>query len=249
MSDDNPKFDFEAVFDPDDYIYFYEDMATEELTEKQVAFLVRELQLDKSVRILDLACGYGRHANRLAQRGYLVVGMDYSEAFLDIARKEAEAKGLDIKYLRGDMREMNFDNEFDRVIMMFTAVGYFNDQENYKVFQNVSRALKPGGLLCFDTINRDLMLKNFRPHVVTDKNGDMMIDRNSFDSVTGRITNRRTIIRNGQKREFEFSIRLYNPTEIELLLNQAGLKIVRFYGDWEGIPMANDWRMIVTARK
>ena len=249
MSEEKIPFDFEAVFQPDDYLYFYELTITDEVTDRQVAFLENELDLDRPQRILDLACGYGRHANRLAAKGHSVVGMDTSETFLNMARDEAAAKKLEITYLRGDMREIDFDNEFDRVLMLFTAVGYFDDETNIRVFQNVARALKPGGLFCFDAPNRDYIAKMLRHHHVTDRDGDIMIDRNSFDTFTGRLHNRRTVIRNGRKREFEFSIRLYNPTELSSILKKSGLEIVGFYGDWEGRPTAGDLRMITVARK
>ncbi|MFZ5981099.1 MAG: SAM-dependent methyltransferase [Candidatus Zixiibacteriota bacterium] len=249
MSEKKFPFDFEAVFQPDDYLYFYGLTITDEVSDKQTAFLERELKLVQSMRVLDLACGYGRHANRLARKGCTVVGVDTSEAFLELARKEAETERLTVTYLKQDMRRIDFNGEFDRIIMMFTAVGYFDDDENMTVFRNITRALKPGGLFCFDTFNRDLFLKNIRTCHVTDNNDDTMIDRVSFDSVTGRLHNRRTIIRHGKKRDFEFSIRLYNPTEIKLILKEAGLNVVNFYSDWESNPLNNNPRMITVARK
>ena len=64
----NALFDFESVFEVDDYMYFYRDMLTPESTELQVGFLVRELELSQEMSILDLACGFGRHANQLARQ-------------------------------------------------------------------------------------------------------------------------------------------------------------------------------------
>ena len=91
-SQKGPVFDFDAVFHPENYLYFYEDTLTEERTLKEVDFLVRELALDSPKRILDLACGHGRHANRLAERGHSVVGLDRGRRFLEIAEEDvAEA--------------------------------------------------------------------------------------------------------------------------------------------------------------
>ena len=69
--DKNPGQDFDAVFHAGDYLYFYEDSIRDEYTDEQIAFLVRELSLGKQMKILDLACGHGRHANRLARSGTL----------------------------------------------------------------------------------------------------------------------------------------------------------------------------------
>jgi len=67
---DKLVFDLEAVFDPDDYLYFYEDVVSEKRTNKEVDLLITELKMDRPMRVLDLACGFGRHANRLAERGH-----------------------------------------------------------------------------------------------------------------------------------------------------------------------------------
>ncbi|MFQ5819507.1 MAG: class I SAM-dependent methyltransferase [Candidatus Heimdallarchaeota archaeon] len=247
---DKPKFDFEAVFEPDDYLHFYGEILTEKRTKREIEFLVNELELDKPNKILDLACGYGRHANRLAELGHLVTGIDITLGFLEIAKREAKEKGVSVRYIQGDMREIVFKKEFDRVLLLYTSFGYFEDEENFKVLQNVARALKPGGLFCIDMHNRDVFLKNFHPFFVEEKENDLMINRISFDSVTGRLYNRRIVIRNGKRKEKPFIIRLYNATEIRELLNKVGLSITKIYGDWAATPFTSDSHtMIIITKK
>jgi len=247
---EKPIFDFEAVFEPEDYLYFYGDMLTEDRTKKEVEFLVKELELETPMKILDLACGHGRHANRLAELGHNVTGVDITQGFLEIAMNEVKKEGLTVKYIQKDMREIKFKKEFDRVILLFTSFGYFADEDNFKVLKNVANALKPGGLFCFDTLNRDNFLKHFIPYMVTEKGNDLMIDRINFDSVTGRLCNRRIVIRDGKRNDKPFSIRLYNPTEIRDLLNLAGLKIYKIYDDWDAKSFTTDSRkMIIIAKK
>ena len=229
--DPKPEFDFEAVFEPDDYLYFYEHAFTEERIKKEIDFLVKELELDKSMRILDLACGHGRHTNQLAELRYNVVGVDISQGFLEIARKNAKDKGLTTEFIRNDMREIAFKEEFDRVLLLFTSFGYFEDEDNIKVIKNVANVLKPGGLFCFDTFNRDVFLKYFLPYIVVEKGKDLMIDQNTFDSVSGRLYNRRIVIRNGKKKDKPFFVRLYNFTEISDLLKREKLAIYKVYED------------------
>ena len=95
--------------------------------------------------MLDLACGWGRIAVPLAQRGYRVTGIDLSETFVTMARESARAAGLDIDFRQGDMREIPFVGEFDAVIMMWTAFGVLeSDEEDEKVLHAVARALRPG---------------------------------------------------------------------------------------------------------
>lgn len=245
-----PAFEFEAVFEPDDYLYFYRDVLTEERTKREIEFLVKELELDKPLKILDLACGYGRHANRLAELGHRVTGVDINSGFLEIAKREAKEKGVSVKYIMEDMQKISFHEEFDRVLLLFTSFGYFEDEENFLVLKKVADALKPSGLFCFDIPNRDVCLKHFLPYIVVEKGNDLMIDRSTFDSTTGRVYNKRIVIRNGKRKDKPFFVRLYNPTEIGDLLNRAGLRIYKMYGDWDSNPFTSDSRkMIIIAKK
>lgn len=247
---DKPIFDFEAVFEPEDYLYFYGDRITEERTKRELEFLIKELELEREMKILDLGCGHGRHANRLAELGYSITGIDITKGFLEIAKTDAKKKGLDVRYIQEDMRKISFSNEFDRVLLLFTSFGYFEDNENFKVIKNVARALIPGGLFCFDIFNRDAFLKNFLPYIVTEKGDDLMIDRHTFDSVTGKLYNKRIVIRDGKKKDKPFFVRLYNPTEIKELLSRAELNIHKIYEDWSGKPFtSHSKRMIIIAKK
>lgn len=243
-------FDFESVFDVEDYLYFYEDMLTSERTREEVDFLVRELALDEKCSILDLACGFGRHSNQLAALGHHVTGVDRSQGFLEIARKSADILGVSVTYIQEDMRQIEFEDKFERVLLLFTSFGYFSDEENLLVLQNISRALKPGGLLLFDSHNRDSVLKYLNPFWVTEKNQDLMIDRQSFDTESGRMYNQRIVYRNGVRKDKPFTVRYYNPHEIKILLQQAGMQAERMFGGFDSQPLTDkSRRMLVIARK
>lgn len=244
------KFDFKAVFEPNDYLYFYQDGLTSERTEREVNFIIKFLKLKKPMEILDLACGHGRHSNLLASCGYRITGIDITKGFLDIAKKDAKKKEVKVNYIKQDMRKISFKNKFDRVLLLFTAFGYFDDKTNLKVLQNIARALRPKGLLCFDTFNRDVLLKNYLPYIVTEKGRDLMIDIHKYDDKTFRLYNRRIVIRDGKRKDKPFFVRLYSPTEIKSLLKHAGMKLCTIYADWEGIAFTNNSRrMIIVAQK
>jgi SAM-dependent methyltransferase len=243
------SFDLNAVFEVDDYMFVYGDDLTDERTDAEVALWVRLLELDSPLRILDLACGFGRHANRLAALGHSVTGVDVMPGFLEMARHQANAMGVQVDYRQGDMRELSLDAEFDRVLLLFTSFGYFGDDENLQVAGNMARALKPGGLLGFDIPNRDVMAGEPPASPVIDKNGDLIINRLSFDVHTGRFHNRRIIVRDGVRKDKPFSIRLYNAQEINALLGSVGLEVNKLLGD-DGQPLsAQSRRLMVIARK
>lgn len=244
------KPNWEAVFEPEDYFYFYEDLLTDEQTQIEVDFIRRELDLKEPKKILDIACGYGRHANRLALYGHYVIGLDINERFLTMAREEAEKLKVKVEYLFKDIRDMDYEEEFDAVISMFTSFGYYEDEDNFKILKNVSRALKKGGKFLLDIGNRDFILINFLPYVVMEKDGNYMIDFNSFDISTGRIYDRRIVVRDGKIKEKPFFIRVYTPTEIKILLENAGLRVVKFFGGYDGSPLTlYSRRLIVISEK
>jgi len=250
VDDQSEEFNIEAVFEVEDYMYFYSQDLTDERTDMETNALVSLLGLDEPMTILDLACGFGRHTNRLAALGHRMTGVDLSPGFLEIARVDAERRGVDVRYLQGDMRSIEFDSEFDYVLLLFTAFGYFNDEENLRVLVNASKSLTPGGCLLFDIPNRDTFQKTVRPVYVHEKGGNLMIDRITFDGVNGRSYNRRIVIRDGLRKDKPFSIRLYNPTEIRALVNQAGLELEHFYGGWDAQDLTPEsGRLVVIARK
>jgi SAM-dependent methyltransferase len=251
MDENSPiEFDFEAVFEVDDYLYFYSEVLTDQRTEAEVSALVTLLGLAQPLKILDLACGFGRHTNRLAALGHTMTGVDLSQDFLQIARREALQQHLSVDYQQADMRRVTFDGEFDYVLLLFTAFGYFTDTENLQVLQNACKALVPGGRLVFDVQNRDVFLKTMPPFFVMEKENNLMIDRMTFDSLNGRSVNKRIVIRDGVRKDKPFSIRLYNPNEIHALLAQAGLVLERLYADWQGSELTSESRrMVVIARK
>ncbi|WP_273333830.1 class I SAM-dependent methyltransferase [Dictyoglomus turgidum] len=241
---------WEAVFEPEDYLYFYEDMLTDEQTQIEVDFIRRELNLKDPKKILDMACGYGRHANRLALYGHEVVGVDISEKFLKMAIEEAEKLNVNVRYVLKDIREIDFEEEFDVVISMFTSFGYYEDEDNLKILKNVAKALKRGGKFLLDLSNRDFILRNFLPYVVIEREGNYMIDFNIVDITEGRIYNKRVVIRDGVKKEKPFFIRLYAPTEIKFILESLGLKVIKFFGGYDSSPLSiYSRRMIIISEK
>ncbi len=98
-------------------------------------------------RVLDMACGTGRHSLELARRGHDVVGTDISPDLLAIAEADAEAESLSASFVAADLRELDFSEEFDLVLNLNDgAIGYFEtEEENHRTFEVIAAALRPGG--------------------------------------------------------------------------------------------------------
>lgn len=123
------------------------EMAWTERTGSEIDRALTMLRPEGGERILDLACGTGRHSLELVRRGFSVVGVEIGQELVDIARKDAEEQGLEAEFVQGDLRELDYADEFDIVLNLNDgAVGYFEtDEENHRTFEVISRALKPGG--------------------------------------------------------------------------------------------------------
>ena len=238
----------------EDYPRIYSERLSRDATERETAFVVDSLGLGKDARVLDLACGHGRHAIALARRGMAVMGQDLNEGYLRKAREDAARAGVGIKTVHSDMRDIPFADEFDAVINMFTAFGYFDSEdEDLRVLKSIANALKSGGKLLLDTINREWVLSNYvQNDWRTDDNGNTFLEHREFDLVTGR--NRVTfsiVTADGTRRESPgHDVRLYTLTELVRLLDASGLRLSSIYGDYNGTPYTiNTPRMIVVATK
>jgi SAM-dependent methyltransferase len=233
----------------EDYLYFYEPWLDDELSDAQADRIWEILELAGGAEVLDVPCGHGRIANRLAAKGARVTGVDADALFLERAREDGAARGVDVEYVHGDMRELPWRERFDAVVNWFTSFGYFDDEANRAWLETVLRTLKPGGRLAIDVHSRDVFMRNRVPAAVFERDGDLVVDRFSFDVMTGREKTERWHVRDGAVRKTEYSVRFYTFTELRDLLLGVGFASVDAVGH-DGIPLSLDSRrMIVIATR
>ncbi len=245
MSSEFPR---EEAFD-EDYLYFYEELLTPERTAAEVELIWRLLELEPGLELLDLACGHGRIANALAERGVRVTGLDATPLFLELARKDAAERGVEVEYVEGDMRSIPWRDRFDRVLCWFTSFGYFDDQENRRVLAGACSALTKGGLFAVDMNHRDNLLPRYLEETVSERGEDRMIDRHRFDVETSRSHDSRTVIRGGRERSFDFVVRMFTAAELRDWLRAAGFRETSAFGE-DGEPLTLEHRrMTLVARK
>ena len=121
---------YEEIFD-NDYIKVYRE--TEKETSNDVDGIIDLLEPTKDQKIIDLCCGYGRHSIELAKRGYTITGYHLSKDFLKHAEQTAHSEGVLVNFIEGDIRDLDYIEEFDIAINLFTSFGYFDDEENQAV--------------------------------------------------------------------------------------------------------------------
>ncbi|MEN9578326.1 MAG: hypothetical protein RJA70_1335, partial [Pseudomonadota bacterium] len=126
---------------------------------RTVDFIIDSLALKPGALVLDLACGDGAISVELAKRGFRVVGVDVSTPQLARARERAARGAFDVEFIKGDMRELDYDGVFDAVLCWDASFGYFEEEKNQAVLRHVYRALKLGGTFLLDVPNRDFVVE------------------------------------------------------------------------------------------
>jgi SAM-dependent methyltransferase len=121
-----------------------------EQIDRTVDWFIDGLGLAAGMSLIDLGCGPGLYAAKLAARGLAVTGVDISENSLNYARKFAAEHDLSITYLRRDFREIDYDGEFEVVMQIFGELSVFRPPVRDDILRRAYRALVPGGRLIFD---------------------------------------------------------------------------------------------------
>jgi SAM-dependent methyltransferase len=220
---------FEEVFD-EDYLRALPFMNAEQ-TLREVEFIEHSLQVPSGAEVLDIACGYGRHAIELVQRGLKVTGLDLSLPLLIRAADEAQRRALSVNFVHADMREMAFDRQFDGAYCMLTSFGYFDEETNLRVAEGIARALKPGAHFLLDVVNRDYVVADLPSRVWWEGSGCVVLEEVDFNFHTSRIVTHRSIVfDDGRQLEQEISIRAYSLHELGRLLRQAGFRVLDVSG-------------------
>ncbi|MHB8093937.1 MAG: class I SAM-dependent methyltransferase [Candidatus Aminicenantales bacterium] len=225
-------------------------------TTGEVDFIEAEAGGDRRKKILDLGCGTGRHAVELAKRGFEVTGLDLSENQLGRARTKAARAGVKVDFIRADACDFRMDGAFDLVIML--CEGAFplmeTDAMNFRILENATRALKPGGKLIFTTLNALFPLF----HSVKDflnANGQRT-QGNTFDLMTFRDHSSTEITDDdGRTKTVVSDERFYTPSEITWLLQSLGYRTIDIHGAKIGqfsradTLTTEDFEMLVIAEK
>jgi ubiquinone/menaquinone biosynthesis C-methylase UbiE len=201
--------------------------------------------------LLDVPCGFGRHAVPLARAGYRVVGVDRSQTLLAEARRRAGDERWP-ELVEADYRELPFaDESFDAALNLYSSLGYLGDEADVEVLSQIRRVLRPGGRLVIETMHRDLAVRRF-----TESDwrllgeGRLLLEHRTFDAAAGVAQTTQTLIDStGERDARPFSVRVYTATELVAMLARAGFDEAKCYGGLDGSAFAIDTRLVIVARR
>jgi cyclopropane fatty-acyl-phospholipid synthase-like methyltransferase len=237
---------FDKWFDSSYYHILYKNHDEKE-AQNTLDNLLRALDLAPGARILDLACGKGRHSRYLAEKGFDVTGIDISHASVGFARQFEHER---LAFYQHDMRQAFRINYFDAIMNMFTSFGYFKtDRDHIQTLVNVRKGLKPGGLFLLDYFNAAWVRQNLvRSEVKQVDNIEFHLKKSIHG---GHVFKTVEFSAAGKEFSFRERVRLFHLSDFQELLSSVGLQIIRTYGAYnlDVFDPVHSKRLILIAQK
>lgn len=218
---------FETWFDTAAYHQLYKNRDEIEAS-YFINNLVEYLQPIKSASFLDIACGKGRHAAQIHEKGFKVDGYDLSENSI-LKAKELEKDGL--SFYRHDMRQFFRINYYDFALNLFTSFGYFQtERDEHLAMRSNLKNLKPEGTLVIDFLNREKVIANLVPHEVKSIDGvDFEISKHIENN---QVVKKIQFSNNGSAQNYEEKVNLLGLSDFNKYVEKEGCKIKQVFGDY-----------------
>jgi SAM-dependent methyltransferase len=223
-------------------------------TQREIAFLEQCRLLHPGQRILDVACGGGRHSLAMARRGAIVTGIDLGPAAIATAQRRAKKAGLRIEFVQADVRRLEYEAVFDAVTFIFGCFTEMPRRDAAEALRRISRSLRPGGMFLLDVyaprffaaldgeqewwVGHDFIAGHFPQLVLTEYfyyPREKTYARRDFvcDATTGAI------------HTFGVSGQAYTLPELRSMLTAAGLSPTKVWGGWQGEEVTPDSQLYV----
>ncbi len=208
-------------------------------------------------KILDLACGPGRHAVPLAAMGLDVTGVDLSRFLLQRAKAYAKNMGVDVDWRHEDMRHHQRQGHYDLILNLFSSFGYFDDwNDNQMVLDQACTNLADNGVLILDVRGKEQILRDLAPVHAQEFEEDPLLGYVLYQRPTliydlSRLHNEWTLVAPDDSiYRHTYSHDIYTAQELKMMLRHAGFTEVDAYGDLNGSPYDLDAeRLILVARR
>jgi ubiquinone/menaquinone biosynthesis C-methylase UbiE len=223
---------FKDWFNTEEYLNVYQHR-NESDAEEHIKLILENVDIPSGAKILDMACGAGRHAIILARKNFEVTAVDLSENLLSIAKKNTYDENLKINFVHSDIRRFHSDDKFNLVLNLFTSFGYFeSDEENISVLQKAYNLLVEDGFFVLDFFNSRYLQQN-----LVESSEEILggVKIHQFRKIKeNRVTKKIVITKNGNLSQFEESVRMFTRGELVNAIQNIGFDIYKTFGDFLG---------------
>jgi len=194
--------------------------------------LCRYIQPKPGARMLDIACGKGRHSVYLNRKGYDVTGIDLSYSSIKYAKQFENEK---LQFFQHDMRNLLYINYFDIALNLFTSFGYFEkEKDNINALKSFRKSLNSGGLLVLDYFNSERIIRNLTGEEIKTVEG---IDFHITKKVSeGKIIKTIGFKDKSHNYKFEERVQAFSFSDFEHLFRLSGFKINAYFGNYALAP-------------
>ena len=222
-----------------------------EQTRLEVGFLERTLGLQPGARVLDVPCGGGRHAVELAAGGFKVTGVDLSHEAIQEARERAAARRLSVEWRHADMRDLEWQEEFDAAFCFGNSFGYLDPGGMREFVRALSGALKPAGRFVLDSgMTAESVLPNLREREWTQIGDILFLEENRYHAEESCVETTYTFVRGAETHTRTGLHWVYTVRELRNLLEEAGLAVRSLHRSLAGEPFLVGSRyLLVVAEK
>ena len=240
---------FKDWFASEEYLDVYNHRNSSD-AEKLVNLILTTVPIKDGAKILDAACGTGRHSIILAKKGFNITAFDLSKTLLNIGKNKSKEFELDINFINADIRKFILNVRFSLIVNLFTSFGYFeSDEENFSFVHNAFSMLEENGWYVLDFLNKAYVEKNIVSHSERIVNNKIIKENRKIFS--GRVIKDIQIIDGENQLNFVESVRLYSPDYIVKSFERIGFKAEKIFGSYLGEKFNKEEskRLIIFFRK
>lgn len=227
------------------------EQATDEV--QSLLQLVSDERRIEPERVLDIACGTGRHVLAFAEQGCHAEGLDFSEEFIERAKEQVTEQGLEnrVKFHVEDMRNLNdLDGSYDLITNFWNSLGYYDKPTDIGILSAMRQLLSESGAIVIEMGNKEFYVKNYESSSVHEMGNRLHVERKDFDLITGRFHTTVDVF-STESSEYEhletmdFQPRLYAPVELKEMCESAGFEKIDLFGGFDGDELSLDSSQVV----
>lgn len=212
------------------YLEEHKEYFSSKQLKKDVDFLIKSLKLKKGDRILDVACGNGRHTIELKKRGYNIDGLDFSSYLIGVAKKHAKQENLEINFYKQDIHKLNLKKKYNKIFLFFSDLRMIEPDETLK---NITKIMEKNGVFLLDCDNVFRVISYLKENPKAPYKFDFI---KMELSASGEHGNR--------------GVKYYTFTELKKIFNKNNLLVSAVYGNYDKEKLnINSRRVIIIGKK